>query len=345
MKLTEVTNTTQLREFMTTPTEGLVKMMKGLKGDILVLGAAGKVGPELVETLTRANSQAGAKRTFYAVDLFPKGSPVPPERFEELGVKAIAGDLTERAFLDSLPTAPNVVYMVGFKFGSSGDYRRTWHLNAILPYLVGEHFSKSRIVVYSSTNPYPHTRPEDGGSKETDEPDPHGVYGWSIIARESAFATSQLKAPEQRLCFYRLAYAQHLGYGVLVDLARMIWKGEPISLAIPAVNILSQRDAIDISLRALEKCANPPLALNVAGPIIMARDIVEKMAKLMKKKPVFAGEAGDKAFVANDAVCVKMFGPYRDKPDELIEAAARWVMRGGEYWDKPTMFGRADHKY
>ena len=345
MKLTEVKDTSELRDFMTTPTDGLVEMMRRLKGDVLVLGAGGKVGPELVETLIRANTEAGAKRKFVAVDLFPKGSPVGPDRFEKLGAKPVAGDLTDRAFLDSLPNAPNLVYMVGFKFGSSGDYRRAWHLNAILPYLVGERFAASSIVVFSSTNPYPHTPPAQGGSKETDELDPQGVYGWSIVARESAFATTQIKSPAQKLCFYRLAYAQHLGYGVLVDLARMIWKGERISLAIPAVNVMSQRDAIDVALRSLEKCASPALALNVAGPIVLVRDIVERMAKQMKRKPVYAGEVGEKAFIANDAQCVKMFGPYRDKPDELIEAAAGWVMRGGEYWDKPTMFGRADHSY
>jgi hypothetical protein len=29
----------------------------------------------------------------------------------------------------------------------------------------------------------------------------------------------------------------------------------------------------------------------------------------------------------------------------MIEAAARWVMQGGEYWDLPTKFGKANHRY
>ena len=100
---------------------------------------------------------------------------------------------------------------------------------------MGERFGTSAIVVFSSSNPYPGVAPQSGGCKETDPVEPDGVYGWTIVARESAFATSQMKSPAQKLCFYRLAYAQHLCYGVLVDLARMIWNGEPLSLAVPAV--------------------------------------------------------------------------------------------------------------
>jgi len=69
------------------------------------------------------------------------------------------------------------------------------------------------------------------------------------------------------------------------------------------------------------------------------------MSKLIGKKPVFADDRGENAFMADDSKCRRLLGEYRDKPDEMIQAAAKWVMGGGEYWDKPTMFGRADHKY
>jgi len=344
-KITDVTNVDDLREFMTTPTDALVKMMAGLAGDVMVLGCGGKVGPELVETLMRANRQAGARRTFYGVDLFPDGSPVQPDRFEALGAKVVKGDLTSSAFIASLPDAPNIIYMVGFKFGSSKNYRATWHINAILPYLIGARFGSSRIVVFSSTNPYPHLPPASGGAKEEDDLDPTGVYGWSIVARESAFLTTQIQSPAQKLLFYRLAYAQHLGYGVLVDLARMIQKGETISLSVPAVNVMSQRDAIDVAVRSLQLAANPGVPLNCAGPVWLVRDVAARMSKILGKQPVYAADEGTTAFLANDAKCRSLLGEYRDAPEDLITAAANWVKRGGEYWDKPTMFGRADHKY
>jgi len=345
MKMTEVTNESELRDFMTTPTEGLVAMMGELKGDILVLGGGGKVGPELVETIVRANAQAGAGRTVHVADLFPGPATDLVDRIRQLGCTVQKGDLTERAFLESLPDVPNIIFMVGLKFGTSRDWRAAWHINCILPYLVGERFGQARIVVFSSGNPYPHTPVEQGGSRESDELAPQGVYGWGIVARECAFATTQLKRPEQKVAFYRLAYAQHLGYGVLVDLARMIMEGQTISLAMPAVNLISQRDAIDVAVRLLGKCANPAFVLNVAGPAVRVREICEKLGAHVGRKPVFANDESDTALLVNDDLCRSLFGDYRDAPDEMIEAAAKWVMAGGQYWGKPTMFGQVKHEY
>ena len=51
------------------------------------------------------------------------------------------------------------------------------------------------------------------------------------------------------------------------------------------------------------------------------------------------------ALVANDDFGVGRFGPYRDKVDDMIQAAANWVMHDGEDWNKPTMFGNVKHEY
>jgi len=345
MRINEVKTMEQLRDFMTTPTEGLVGFMRRLEGGVMVLGAGGKVGPELVETFLRADKAAGVQHQVAVADLFPPGTEESRSRFEELGLDIYAGDLTERSFLKSLPDFPNVIYMPGIKFGSSKDWPKAFHLNSILPYLVGERYSESAIVVFSSGNPYPHTKLDYGGSREGDELAPQGVYGWGIVARECSFTVTSQKFPRQRICFYRLFYAQHLCYGVLVDLARMVMNGEPISLAMPAVNLISQRDSIDVALRCLEHCKNPPFVLVVAGPILRVRDIVERLGELLGKKPNIVGEEPDKASLGNDALSVELFGPYRDGPDEMIEAAANWVASGGENWGKPTMFGRVNHVY
>ncbi|MCK4283935.1 MAG: NAD(P)-dependent oxidoreductase [Candidatus Brocadiae bacterium] len=345
MKITDVETTEQLRDFMTTPTDGLVQSLRDLEGDILVLGAAGKVGPELLDTVLRANEQAGTRRTVAAADLFLGDAAALRGRFEEMGVDVHAGDFTERSFLDRLPDYSHVIFMAGIKFGTSGDWRNAFHLNSIMPYLVGERFSQARIVVFSSGNPYPLTRPEQGGCKESDELEPQGVYGWGIVARESAFATTALKSSAQKVCFFRLMYAQHLSYGVLVDLARMVRDGEPVSLAMPAVNLISQRDAIDVALRALRVCGNPPVVLNCAGPTTGVRYIVEKMGRQIGCQPHLVGPEPETALVANDDFCLDTFGPYRDGVDDMIEAAANWVMMGGEDWDKPTMFGKVVRDY
>lgn len=345
MRMNEIENADQLHDFMTEPSERLVEFVGELEGDVLAMGVGGKMGPELVETLIRADRRAGVRRRIHAASRFSDPDAGIAEELDSLGAILHRGDFTDRLFLEELPDAPNIVFMAGMKFGSASEWRRTFHLNCIMPYLVGERFGGSRIVVYSSGNPYPHTPPENGGCAETADLAPAGAYGWSIVARESAFRTTAMRSANQKLCFFRLMYAQHLAYGVLLDLAKMVWRREPVSLQMPAVNLVSQRDAIDLSLRALSHCSNPPFVLNCAGPITRVRYVVEAMAGIMDRQPRFAHEEGELALTADDELAVRTFGPYRDAVDEMIEAAARWVMRSGENWEKPTKFGRTDHRY
>jgi len=344
----DVETSEELREFMTEPTYAVVELMRRLKGDIMGLAASGKIGGELVETLVRADEKAGVKgrRVMVASNFDSKGGEAVRDRFEKvLGVDVYCGDLSDENFLEGLPDAPNVFYMLGFKFGSSADPAKATVINCIVPMNVGKKYSHSRIVDFSSGNPYAYTRPESGGSLESDVLDPKGIYGWGIVCRETAFNLSAHGHREQRVCHYRLMYSQHLAYGVLVDIAKMVRDGEEISLEMPCVNLLSQRDAIDRAIRALDLCTNPPTILNVAGPIVSVREIATKIGRFMNRTPRFFGEAPDTALVANDGFCVERFGPYRDSVDEMIRAAANWVMKGGEDWELPTMFAKVGHVY
>ncbi len=233
----------------------MIDCVRSVRGDILILGGSGKMGPELTEMLVRADAIAGIKRTISVASTFSNPKDKVEELFAELGVRVFKGELTRPEFLKTLPDAENVIYMPGFKFGSSGNWEKAVEVNCILPYLVGEQYTNSRIVVFSSANPYAYTKAETGGSKEGDALDPKGIYGWSIVARESSFAITARRHPAQTSCYYRLTYAQHLAYGVIVDLARYILEGKEISLSVPYVNLLSQRDANERAIRALEICS------------------------------------------------------------------------------------------
>ena len=173
---------------MSTPTDGVLECVRKVGGDIVILGGSGKMGPELTEMIVRADAIAGIKRTISVASTFSNPSEKTAELFSEMGVKVFKGELTDTEFLRTLPDADNVIYMPGFKFGSSGNWEKAVQVNCILPYLVGEQYPDSRIVVFSSANPYAFTTLESGGSKEGDALDPKGIYGWSIVARESAFA-------------------------------------------------------------------------------------------------------------------------------------------------------------
>lgn len=330
---------------MSTPTDGVINCVRNVKGDILILGGSGKMGPELAEMIVRADAISGIKRTISVASTFSNPREKTAELFSELGVKVLKGELTSTEFLDKLPDAENVIYMPGFKFGSSDNWDKAVQVNCILPYLVGEKYRESRIVVFSSANPYAFTTVESGGSREGDALDPKGIYGWSIVARESSFTITGRKHPAQRSCHYRLTYAQHLAYGVIVDLAKSILEGKEISLAVPHVNMLSQRDANDRAIRALEICSNPPSILNVSGPIYAVRDIAGRLGELLGKRPVLVGEEPDRCLLVNDSFCVTRFGRYQDSLEDIMTAVVNWVKNEGDYWGKPTKFGEVKRVY
>ncbi len=344
MKYSEIQTENDLWQFMTRPSERLTAFLAGEKGDVAVLGGSGKMGKELTALIKNADKINGVRRNIFVASTFSHAAD--KALLEELGAICLQGDISSDSFLKGLPDTPNMVYMVGFKFGSSGDYRKAFHINSIVPYLVGSKYRASNNVVFSSGNPYPHTAATGEGCVESDALQPTGIYGWTIIARESSFKTTARIYPRQKNSFYRLMYAQHLNYGVLVDLARMVKNDEPVSLSMPAVNLISQRDANEIAIRCLGECRpGEGLTLNVAGPAWPVREIVERLAHEMGKKPRFAGEAAETALLANDALCRSLFGEYRDRGEEMIVAAARWIKNDRPVWHKPTYFGKVNHQY
>ena len=343
MNFTNVQNDADVWELMTEPTPVLVDVVRTFSEDVLVLGGSGKMGKELIGMLQMADREAGFERRISVASTF--SNPSDLKDLSDLGVDCLQGDLSSPAFLASLPDAPNVFYMMGFKFGSSKDWRRAFHLNSIVPYQVGDRYRNSRIVVFSSGNPYPHSRIDGKGCAEDAELDPMGVYGWSIVARESSFATTAMMSSAQKLTLFRLMYAQHFCYGVLADLADLVKRNMPVSLAMPAVNLVSQRDANHAALCALRYCDNPAWLLNVAGPVYPVRRIVEDLASVMNTKPVFADEESETALLADDSLCLKTIGPYRDSYEDMLTGIAKWVSGNGTNWNKPTYFGSVQHKY
>ena len=340
-----VTDAASLREFMSEPAERLVAAAVRIQGPVVVLGGSGKMGPDLVRMLRRADLAAGVRRDITVASTF--SDPALRAELEAGGIPCVTGDLSDPAVLDSLPEAAYVIYLLGFKFGSGGDWRRAFHLNGIVPYLVGERYPDASIVALSSTNPYPPLPwpPAAAGSTESDELAPEGVYGWSIVAREAAFATTALRHPRQRVSLIRLSYAQHFAYGVIRDLAAMVWNGEPISLQVPAANLVSQRDAIGYTLLSMERSANPPRVVNVAGPALRIAELAERLGRAMGRRPRFADAEGSAAVLADDRRCRQRFGEPRDPVTEWEEPIARWVMAGGLSWNRPTHFGSTRRVY
>lgn len=342
MRYSEICTEKELDTFMTTPSVSLVKKIKEIKGDILGLGATGKMGIELMRLIQNADKVSGKKRKYFVASTF--SNPDNISKLEALGIKTFKGDLSDTAFLKKLPDVKNIFYMAGFKFGTSGSFQKAYHMNIIMPYLVGERFRASALTCFSTCNFYPHMERKTGGARETTPVHPQGIYGWTALGRENAFNIVSGKYGT-KVALYRLAYAQHLYYGVLVDIAKMVKAQDKIRLTNNYVNLISQRDANEVAIKCMTIASNPPVAINCTGPIVDVEKIISVMAKLMDKKIKVVRNEEKEAMINNDDLAIKKFGAYRDKPSEMIEAAVRWVKTGGKDWNKPTGFLNIDHKY
>src|SRR5262249_55418983 len=146
-----------------------------------------------------------------------------------------------------------------------------------------------RIAAFSTGNIYGLTPVQRGGSIESDEPNPIGDYAMSCLGRERIFEhfSIALKIP---VTIIRLNYAVELRYGVLADLARRVYGGEEIDLAMGNVNVIWQADANAMTIQSLQHAASPAFKLNVGGPeILSVRHVCGQFGKLMSKEPRFVG--------------------------------------------------------
>src|SRR5579859_4698044 len=104
-----VADVADLEDRLSRPTAGLVESMSRLEGDVLVLGAAGKMGPTLARMARRALDEAGVRRRVIGVSRFSE--PGLQARLESWGVQTITADLLDPAQVAQLPDVPNVVFM------------------------------------------------------------------------------------------------------------------------------------------------------------------------------------------------------------------------------------------
>lgn len=338
-----VSNEGELAEVLSTPYQEDIDVASRLTGDVIVLGAGGKMGPTLVRRIAVALKKANSPYKAIAASRFSDEDSL--REVESAGATAISADLLDDEQLATLPDCPNVIYLVGMKFGASGKQPLTWALNAYLPGRVASRYPNSRIVALSTGNVYPKVSVTSGGCTEQIDPEPIGEYAQSCLGRERVFQHFSLRN-ETPMCLIRLNYAVEARYGVFVDIATKVQNGTPISLAMGYVNTIWQGDANSICFRALEFCDTPANILNVTGPeVLSVREIARRFGQRLGTEPTFEGIEQPEAFLNDASKSHSIFGLPRVAPDDVIDLVGTWLLKGGATYGKPTKFEVHDGQF
>jgi nucleoside-diphosphate-sugar epimerase len=341
--VTSIRTVAELEENLSRPTEADVAALAEIKGDLLIIGAGGKMGPTLSRLARRAADQARVNKKIVAVSRFTDENL--HRWFSAHNIETIACDLLEHGALAKLPDAPNVIFMAARKFGTSGAEHLTWAMNTFLPGLVAERFRDSRIVTFSTGNVYPLTHTSKGGSVESDPLDAKGEYAQSALGRERMFEYGSHRWGTP-VTILRLNYAVELRYGVLVDIALAVFEQRPIDLRMGHVNVIWQRDANSYCLRSFACCQAPPCVLNVTGPgTLSVRAIAQAFGGRFNRKPIFSGEETDSALLSNAGKAHKLFGCPTVSAEQAIDWVADWITHGGSLLNKPTHFATRDGQF
>ena len=333
----------ELEDLLTTPSAADIEFFRNVEGDLIIVGVGGKIGPCLARRAGRAAQAAGAKIRIIGTDIHCENLDI--DLFQAAGVEILCVDLLDPASFATLPDAPNVIFMAGRKFGSTGAESLTWAMNVHVPALIAERYRSSRIVVFSSGNIYPFLPVITGGATEETVPAPLGEYAQSVLGRERMFEYFSARYGTQ-VTLLRLNYAIDLRYGVLIDIGTKVFEGRAVDVAAGAANVIWQGDVNSVTLRCLAHCQSPPFVLNLTGPeTISIRAVAERFGEIFGKKPILEGQEAPTALLSNAARCFRLFGYPSVTLDQMIEWSAHWIKIGGTNIGKPTHFETRDGRF
>lgn len=333
----------ELEDRLSHPTAQAVEALRATPGDLMVIGAGGKMGPSLTAMAQRAAAAIGDGRRVMAVSRW--GNVADAARLEGMGVHIIRADLLEPDAFEALPDAPNIVFMIGQKFGTSAAPALTWMTNTVIPSRAVARYRNSRFVTFSTGNVYPLTRADGTGAQEEDALAPVGEYAATCVGRERVFEDAAQRWGTHSVLL-RLNYAVDLRYGVLVDIARRLLEGAPIDLAMGYLNCIWQGDANALALAALPLASAPPFALNLTGAErLSVRAVAEELGRRLGCTPQFAGTERGDALLSDTRRLQARVGHPAVGASTLMAWVADWLRAGGRTLGKATRFERRDGSF
>ncbi|MFB4354370.1 epimerase [Microbacterium sp. LS_15] len=338
------TSEAHLEEVLSTPSDALIADLAQGSGDLVILGAGGKMGPTLAMLARRGMDAAGREKdAVYAVSRF--GDAEIRERLDAAGVTVVPFDLIDNDDFSGLPDAPNVVFMVGAKFGAATNASWAWEVNAALPDRVARRYRDSAISVLSTGNVYPFVPAASGGASEQLTPAPIGEYAQSCLGRERVF---EFGAQERgtRVAIIRLNYAIDLRYGVLADIGSAVHAGQPVSLATANVNVVWQGYANEVVLRSLVHASTDPFTINLTGPeLLSVESIARRFGELFEREVTLVDEPQPTALLSDARRCMALFGYPSVAAETLIGLQAEWITAGLPMIAKPTKWAVRDGRF
>ncbi len=343
--MTEATPKTvdDLERCLSRPTDRAVEAMGRMRGDLVILGVGGKMGPTLARMARRASDAAGVQRRIWGVSRFTSGST--RERLEANGVETIACDLLDEQAVARLPDAANVLFMTGMKFGAAANPGLAWAMNCYAPAVVSRRYADSKLVAFSTGNVYGLTPVAGGGSVESDPPRPDGEYAMMALGRERMFQYFSV-AQGTSVALLRLNYATELRYGVLVDLARQVFQGEPVDVSMGYVNVIWLADANAMTLAAFDQVASPARIINLAGSEVLGlRAVATRFGELFGRDVRCVGHESSDALLNNGHGGYPLLGEPAVSAETMMRWTAEWIASGGESLGKPTHFQVRNGKF
>jgi hypothetical protein len=145
--MTKIQTEQELDERLSRPSDADVSGLAAVDGDLIILGASGKMGPSLARLARRAANRAKVEKKIIAVARFT--NEIVRSQLASEGIEIVTCDLLEPGAPSGLPDAADVVYMAARKFGTTGSKYLSWAINTYLPGLVAERYRNSRIVTFS----------------------------------------------------------------------------------------------------------------------------------------------------------------------------------------------------
>ena len=143
----------ELEDTLAEPVGGGRRRARRLDGDVLILGAGGKMGPRwpAASIAPPAHGQPPSRHGGVAIFLRTRARRPRSGGHPDDGVRSARARPDRR----DCRAVPNVLFLAGRKFGTLDRTDVTWATNTVVPARVAEHFVQSRLVVFSTGNVYP----------------------------------------------------------------------------------------------------------------------------------------------------------------------------------------------